>query len=121
MGQFKESTKPSGRESVPGYGIQQAIDLMRSLPADLQTFDTVVQVIKRTLESAHIDVGTIIADATRREEQIETRIRPLQEEIAKCQREIETCSSEIKRLQADLEETCWAKEWLVRAEKRITG
>ncbi|MBI5481030.1 MAG: hypothetical protein HY906_19385 [Deltaproteobacteria bacterium] len=121
MGHFKESPKPSGRESAPVYGIQQAIDLMRSLPTDLQTTDVVVQVIKRTLESAHIDVGTIIVDATRREEQVVARIRPLQEEIARCQRDIETRISEIKRLQAELEETSWAKEWLVRAGRHTTG
>jgi hypothetical protein len=120
MGHQKESPKPAEHEAVPGYGIQQAINLMRSLPQDLQTTDFVVQVIKRTLESAHISVGTIIADATRREEQIVTRIRPLQEEIAKYQQEIETRNSEIKRLQAALEETSWAKEWLVRAERHTT-
>jgi hypothetical protein len=45
---------------------------------------------------------------------------PVQEEIAKFQRDIEARSSEIKRLQVDLEETFWAKEWLVRAEKHTT-
>jgi hypothetical protein len=121
MGHFKESPKPSGQESAPVYGIQQAIELMRSLPADLQTTDVVVQVIKRTLESAHIAMGSIIADASRREEQVEARIRPLQEEIVKYQQEIETRSAEIRRLQASLEETSWAKEWLVRSEKHTTG
>jgi chromosome segregation ATPase len=120
MGDFKENTKPSGRESARGYGIQQVIDLMRSLPADLQTTDMVVRVIKRTLESASINVGAIIADATRREEQIDTRIRPLEEEIAQHQREIETRNSEITRLQTDLEEISWAKECLVRVEKKLT-
>ncbi len=105
----------------PGYGIQHAIELMRSLPADLQTTDIVVQVIKRTLESAGIDVGTIIADATHKEESIETRIRKLQTEIASYQKEIETRNGEIGTLQTDLEETTRVKERLVLAEKITSG
>ncbi len=84
------------------YGILQAIELMRGFPPELRRTDVLVQVIKRTLESAHVNVAGIIADATRREEQIETRIRSLQEEIAGCQREIETRAAEIGRLQAEL-------------------
>jgi len=99
------------------YGIGDAINLMRSLPQDLQTTDIVVQVIKRTLESAKIDVAAIIADATRKEDTIEKRIRELQEQIENFQREIQARSGEIQRLQADLEETSRVKERLVMAEK----
>ena len=101
----------------PAYGIADAINLMRSLPQDLQTTDIVVQVIKRTLESAKIDVAAIIADATRKEDMIEKRIRELQEQIENYQREIQTRSGEITRLQVDLEETSRVKERLVMAEK----
>ena len=101
----------------PGYGIGDAINLMRSLPQDLQTTDIVVQVIKRTLESAKIDVAAIIVDATHKEDQIEKRIRELQEQIEKYQLEIQTRSGEITRLQTDLEETSRVKERLVMAEK----
>jgi hypothetical protein len=101
----------------PGYGIADAINLMRSLPQDLQTTDIVVQVIKRTLESAKIDVAAIIADATHKEDQVEKRIRELQEQIENFQREIQTRSGEIQRLQTDLEETSRVKERLVMAEK----
>ncbi len=101
----------------PAYGIGDAINLMRSLPQDLQTTDIVVQVIKRTLESAKIDVSAIIADATHKEDTIEKRIRELQEQIENFQREIQTRSGEIQRLQADLEETSRVKERLVMAEK----
>jgi uncharacterized membrane-anchored protein YjiN (DUF445 family) len=143
MGFFKEKEKgkekPSVRENAPhdelpiqeddvatparsqpqgsNYGIEQAIALMRGLPPDLQTTDIVVQVIKRTLESAHINVAAIIADATHKEERIETRIRTLQEEISAHEREIATRATEIQRLQSDLEETSRVKERLVMAEK----
>jgi chromosome segregation ATPase len=101
----------------PAYGIADAINLMRSLPQDLQTTDIVVQVIKRTLESAKIDVSAIIADASHKEDTIEKRIRTLQEEIANHEREIQTRTGEIARLQTDLEETSRVKERLVMAEK----
>ncbi|MBI5480459.1 MAG: hypothetical protein HY906_16470 [Deltaproteobacteria bacterium] len=125
MGRFKNKAQPAEFKSpepapavapVPppsaGYGIQQAIELMRSLPADLQTTDFVVQVVKRTLESARIDVGAVIADATRKEERIVLWLRLLQEEIATRQREIEARTSEIGRLQTELEEISRVKERL---------
>jgi len=101
----------------PNYGIGDAINLMRSLPQDLQTTDIVVQVIKRTLESAKIDVAAIIADASHKEDGIERRIRELQAEIENFQAQIQTRSGEIARLQVDLEETSRVKERLVMAEK----
>jgi hypothetical protein len=101
----------------PAYGIADAINLMRSLPQDLQTTDIVVQVIKRTLESAKIDVAAIIGDATQKEDMIEKRIRELQAEIENYQVQIQTRSGEITRLQSDLEETSRVKERLVMAEK----
>ncbi|HEY3355473.1 MAG TPA: hypothetical protein VGQ83_19645 [Polyangia bacterium] len=116
-----EAPAPPPVRAVPpvssGYGIEQAIQLMRSLPSDLQTTDIVVQVIKRTLESAQINVGAIIQDASRKEERIETRIRTLQEEIAMHEKEIATRRSEIERMQTDLEETSKVKERLVMAEQ----
>jgi hypothetical protein len=101
----------------PAYGIGDAINLMRSLPQDLQTTDIVVQVIKRTLESAKIDVSAIIADATHKEDTIDRRIRELQAEIENFQTQIQSRSGEITRLQADLDETSRVKERLVMAEK----
>jgi len=95
---------PASTPPAAEYGIQQAMELMRRLPKDLRTTDIVVQVVKRTLESAHISLGSIIADANRREEQIETRIRALQEEIATRQREIEARSAEITQLQTELDD-----------------
>ena len=42
---------------------EMAIELMRALPPELQRTDVVVRVVKQTLESAHIGVAGIIADA----------------------------------------------------------
>jgi hypothetical protein len=103
---------PPRSQSSAGYGIQQAIELMRSLPASLQTTDVVVQVIKRTLESAHIGLSAIVADATRKEEQIEARLRTLEHEIETRRLEIETRTSEIARLQTEFDDISRVKERL---------
>jgi chromosome segregation ATPase len=95
-----------------GYGIQQAIELMRALPPEVQRTDLVVRVIKQTLESARIGVAGIIADATRREEQLETRLRTLQDEISSHQRQIETRTAEIARLQVEFDDISRTKERL---------
>src|SRR5262245_14383562 len=48
------------------YGIQKAIELMRTLPDG--NVELVVQVVKLTLASAQIGIGTIIDDAAARQE-----------------------------------------------------
>src|SRR5438105_2245334 len=63
---------PLEPEPAPRYGIAQAIDLMRKLPFD--NVELVVQVVKRTLESTHIRIDTIIQDAARKQAEIEGRI-----------------------------------------------
>ncbi len=134
MGFFKESKKDKGFATMPyaetpeeegpappstrpGYGIDEAIALMRALPEDLQTSDMVAQVVKRTLLSVGIDVSGIIVDATRREQELEERIRVVQDEVAAHQLAIEKRTAEIRSLKRDLEETSKTKEHLILAEK----
>jgi hypothetical protein len=123
MGFFKEKEReleaaspepapPPLAPSPAGYGIDQAIALMRSFPADLQRTDLVVRIVKQTLESAHIGMAGIIADATRREEQLETRLRTLQGEIASRQQEIAARTAEVARLQAEFDDISRTKERL---------
>jgi septal ring factor EnvC (AmiA/AmiB activator) len=107
---------PAGA-AKPRYGIADAIALMHSLPPDLQTTDVIVQIIKRTLESANIDVAAIIVDATQKADALEKRIMTLQEEIAKHEHEIQTRAAEISRLQTDNSETRRVKEKLLLGEK----
>src|SRR5277367_1413451 len=47
----------------PDYGINKAIELMRTLPDD--NIELVVRVVKATLESTNSAVATIIKDAIR--------------------------------------------------------
>ena len=122
MGFFKEKELARGTESpepaapppsapsLAGYGIDQAIALMRSFPPDLQRTDLCVRIVKQTLESAHIGMAGIIADASHREEQLEVRLRTLQGEIASRQQEIATRTTEVARLQAEFEDISRTKE-----------
>ena len=97
------------------YGINQAIELMRTLPQD--NVELVVQVVKRTLESTHIRIDTIIQDAARKQANIEGRINVLKQEIAELERDIATRRNEIAALDTDHKETTLVKDRLVLAEK----
>ena len=97
------------------YGINQAIELMRTLPQD--NVELVVQVVKRTLESTHIRIDTIIQDAARKQADIEGRINVLKQEIAELERDIATRRNEIAALDTDHKETTLVKDRLVLAEK----
>lgn len=55
------------------YGIDRAIQLMRSLPTD-QNPELVAMVITNTLESLDMKVAEIIEDARSRQTDLETRI-----------------------------------------------
>ncbi len=103
---------------APAYGIDDAISLMRALPAD--NIELVVQVVKRTLESTNVKTGTIIEDASRKQADIEGRIDVLKKDIAEYEQEIATRRDEITKLEADHKETSIVKERLQLAEKLST-
>lgn len=109
-----EPPQPEDDYEPPAYGINKAIELMRSLPAD--NVELVVQVVKHTLESTRIQISTIIEDASRKQGDIQGRIKVLQAEIAEYEQEIATRKEEIGKLEADYEETTTVKDRLVLAE-----
>lgn len=98
------------------YGIDAAIQLMRSLPVDKNP-ELVVTVIKTTLESLRVKVSDIIADATKKQAQLEGRVEMLTKEISDFEREILQRKEEIARLEADHLETTGVKERLELAER----
>ncbi len=116
------SQEPEQPEEVefeaPSYGIDDAIALMRALPAD--NVELVVQVVKRTLESTNVKTGTIIEDASRKQADIEGRIDVLKKDIAEYEKEITTRKDEITKLEADHKETTLVKERLQLAEQLST-
>jgi hypothetical protein len=97
------------------YGINRAIELMRDLGKD--NIEIVVKVVKKTLESMHIKVASIIKDASRKQADIEGRVGVLKNEIAELEGEIATRKKEISGLEADHAETTDVKERLMLAEK----
>jgi uncharacterized protein YeeX (DUF496 family) len=101
------------------YGIEQAIQLMRTLPQE--NVELVVQVVKHTLESTKIQLTRIIEDANQKQQDIQARITVLREEIADYEKEISTRKAEIETLEADHEETSTVKERLILAEKLGKG
>ncbi len=98
-----------------GYGIQNAIELMRKLPNE--NVALVVEVVKKTLESLHVDITGIIDDAERKEARIEERVAKLEEEISDYEEEIAARREEIAALTADREETRTVKERLEMAQR----
>ena len=103
-------------EPRPHYGIEQAIMLMRALPVD-QNPALVVAVIKTTLESLKVKVSDIIADASRKQKDLEDRVSNLKRAISDFEKEIETRKEEIARLDADHKETTAVRGRLELAEK----
>lgn len=92
------------------YGIQKAIELMRSLPSD--NVPLIVQVVRTTLESTNVDVMSIIEDAEDRRARITSRIEGLRREISNFEEEIEARREEIVALEADHAETKLVQERL---------
>ena len=103
-------------EERPNYGIDNAIELMRSLPVD-QNVELVVAVIKGTLESLRVRVSDIVEDASRKQKRLEDRVADLKREIGDFEKEIQTRREEIGRLEADHAETSSVKARLELAEK----
>lgn len=106
-------------EPANRYGIDDAVALMRTLPSE--NIELVVQVVKHTLESARIDIATIIQDATSKQERTEARIAVLRNAIEELDREIDTRQAEIAQLESDNRETTRVKERLVLAERLSQG
>jgi uncharacterized small protein (DUF1192 family) len=96
------------------YGIERAIELMRTLPSE--NVELVVQVVKFSLESVGIKLPAIIEDAIRRQKDIQGRIGVLKGEIADLEQEIKQRKEEIDRLEADHKETTMVRDRLELAE-----
>jgi uncharacterized small protein (DUF1192 family) len=119
-----EAAREAAREARPtpargtpeheDYGIDKAIELMRTLPSE--NIELVVQVVKFSLESVGIRLPTIIEDAIRRQKDIQGRIGVLRGEIAELEQEIKVRKDEIERLDADHKETTTVRERLELAE-----
>ena len=93
------------------YGIERAIQLMRSLPTE-QNPELVAMVITSTLESLDMNVSDIIEDARSRQADLEARIGTIKAKNSALEKEIELGVEEIVKLEATLAETLSVKERL---------
>jgi hypothetical protein len=96
------------------YGIEKAIELMRTLPTE--NIQLVVQVVKFSLESVGIKLPVIIGDAIRRQKDLRGRVDVLTAEIVDLEQEIKQRKDEIERHEADFRETTMVRERLEMAE-----
>jgi len=107
------AARPNPPVTSGGYGIQEAIELIRKLP-NVNT-EIVITVVIKTLESANISVDKIIKDAQAREHKIEDRSGRLISKIESLEAEIAELNEEITQLNSDLEETNRVKDLLMRS------
>jgi hypothetical protein len=108
--QTLDSGEPVRTATDQGYGIGEAISLMRRVPDEKP--ELVVLVVKKTLESANIRIAPIINDATSKQKRIVNRVASLQREVATLQGELAALAEDILSLQADRDETSLVKERL---------
>jgi hypothetical protein len=93
------------------YGIDEAIQLMRTLPLD-QHPDLVVLVVKNTLASMNVSLKDTIRDAAAKQEAVNKRVAELKGSISELEEQIR-----IKREQVAASETELAE--LVRVMERL--
>jgi phage shock protein A len=99
-----------------GYGIAEAIQLLRGLPAE-QNGELVVRVVRATLASLDVRLPDIIEDATRKQKLTQDKIAAEHAQVAELEKQLETHRKEIATLEADLKETTTVKDRLQQAEK----
>lgn len=103
-------TRPEPARHPPSYGIARAVELLRRLPAGDRAL--LVEVVTMALESANVQVETIIDDATKRGAEIDARIAVLRAEVAQREEEIATRREEIASLETEQDEISQVKQQL---------
>jgi hypothetical protein len=98
------------------FGIDDAIQLMRSLPTDPNSA-LVVRVVRVTLGAVNVSVEEIVADATRKEARIKESIAALEARIVDLEGQLGALRREISAHQADLKETSNVRERLHLADQ----
>jgi uncharacterized coiled-coil protein SlyX len=118
-----EIAPPSTSASTPargGYGIAEAIQLLRGLPVEQNT-ELVVRVVRATLASLNVHLSDIIEDATKKQKATQERIASQHAKVAELEKQLADHRKEIAGLEADLKETTTVKERLQMAEKSASA
>jgi hypothetical protein len=98
------------------YGIDDAIQLMRTLPMNQQP-DLVLFVVRNTLASMSVDLGHVIDDGASKQARLSASIAKITAAIAALEGEINARRQELAAVEADLSETSAVKERLEMAAK----
>jgi hypothetical protein len=106
---------PSGT-APSAFGIEDAIKLMQSLPAD-PNMALVGRVVRVTLNAVNVRVEDILADGARREKAIQTEINALEREIVDLERQVEAKRADISTKQAAVKEISSVRERLRLADQ----
>jgi uncharacterized coiled-coil protein SlyX len=110
------TTPPAASTTKGGYGIAEAIQLLRGLPVD-QNPDLVVRVVRATLASLSVHLSDIIEDASKKQKSTQDRIAAQHGKVADLEKQLAEHRKEIAALEADLKETTMVKDRLLLAEK----
>jgi septal ring factor EnvC (AmiA/AmiB activator) len=108
-------TPAASKNGSPKYGIAEAIQLMRTLPAD-QNVELVVRVVRATLASLDVRLPDIIEDATRKQKSVRDKIADFHAKNAELEKQLAAHRKEIAALEADLKETTDVRDRLQQAE-----
>ncbi|MFV2057067.1 MAG: hypothetical protein ACC707_11410, partial [Thiohalomonadales bacterium] len=100
--------------AAPRYGISDAVDLMRKLPTD--NSDVVIKVVRETLQSAHIDINSIISDADVSLSETEQRLADLASEIENLKSQVHEKQEAVGVAKKEIAETELVKELLVKSQ-----
>jgi len=109
-------TAASAAATASSYGIADAIQLLRGLPAD-QNGELVVRVVRATLASLHVRLPDIIEDANRKQKVTQDKIAAAHAQVADLEKQLEAHRKDIAALEADLKETTTVRDRLQQAEK----
>jgi hypothetical protein len=109
---------PRGDEAHPAlapgqkkYGIDDAIQLMRTLPLN-QNIELVLLVVRNTLQSISVDLKDVIDDAAAKQERLRRDIAGVETAIAELERTVAQRKNELAALHTDLDETTLVRERL---------
>ena len=102
------------------FGIDDAIQLMRSLPTD-SNMALVVRVVRVTLAAVHVSVEEIVEDANRKEQRIKESVAELETRVVEMDKQLAIIRSEITAQHADLKETINVRERLHLADQYPGG
>lgn len=94
----------SNRQQGAGFGVDQALDLLHNVPLGGLNDRMVIDVIRKTLASAGIDVQTLLDAAALRQDEVTVEIVRLQGEISALHQAIEDKTEQVRRYQEQLAE-----------------